>query len=106
MMAGSRMTIAMDAKEAVTDYDRPRSKAWETIGEPRLLVIGPYRMGFTLLPRNGASSLRVFIDYAPPSQGASLLVGRLFGNYYARWCTTRMARDAARHFTRLRAGCG
>jgi hypothetical protein len=25
-------------------------------------------------------------------------LGRLFGHYYARWCTQRMAEDAARHF--------
>lgn len=121
MMAGSHMTIDMDAKqgravgskitlsgrvlglslnveEVVTVYDRPYSKAWRTIGSPRLLVIGPYGMGFSLSARQGGSLLRVFIDYSPPSDGAFRVLGRLFGRSYARWCTNRMARDAAVHF--------
>ena len=121
MMAGSHMTINMDAKqgravgskitlsgrilglslkveEVVTEYDRPYSKVWKTIGSPRLLVIGPYGMGFSLSARQGGSLLRVFIDYSPPSAGAFRVLGRLFGRSYASWCTNRMARDAAVHF--------
>jgi hypothetical protein len=121
MMAGSRMTIDMDEKqgraagskitlsgkiiglslnveEVVTEYDHPNSKAWETIGSPRLLVIGSYRMGFSLSSRQGGSLLRVFIDYSLPSQGVSRFLGRVFGKSYARWCTNRMARDAIMHF--------
>lgn len=121
MMAGSHMTIDMDEKqgravgskitldgrilglalnveEVVIEYNAPYTKAWETIGSPRLLVIGPYSMGFSLSLREGGSVLRVFIDYSPPSEGASRLLGRIFGKLYARWCTNRMARDAAMHF--------
>ena len=123
MMAGSHMTIEMDEKggravgskitlrgkilglplmveEVVTEYDPPHSKAWKTIGTPRLVVVGPYGMGFSLSPRqSGGSLLRVFIDYSPPNEGgASRLLGRLFGKSYARWCTNRMARDAATQF--------
>ena len=121
MMVGSHMTIGMDEKqgravgakitlsgsilglsliveEVITEYEAPYTKAWKTIGSPRLLVIGPYSMGFSLSPRQGGSQLRVFIDYSPPSEGASRLLGRLFGKSYARWCTNRMARDATLHF--------
>jgi hypothetical protein len=121
MMAGSRMTIDIDEKlgravgskitlsgrvlglsliveEVVTTYDPPSSKSWQTIGSPRLLVIGPYRMGFSLSPLQGGSLLRVFIDYSLPGAGASGVLGRVFGRAYAKWCTNRMARDAAKHF--------
>ena len=121
MMAGSHMTIDMDEKqgravgskiilsgnilglpliveEVITEYEAPYTKAWKTIGSPRLLVIGPYSMGFSLSLRQGWSLLRVFIDYLPPNGGASRLLGRLFGKSYARWCTNRMARDATSHF--------
>jgi hypothetical protein len=40
----------------------------------------------------------VFIDYAFPEQGLARWLGRLFGRYYARWCTRRMVADAVRHF--------
>lgn len=121
MMAGSRMTIDSDEKqgratgskltlsgrilgllltveEVITEYDPPYTKSWQTIGSPRLLVIGSYRMGFVLSPQQGGSLLRVFIDYSLPEADVSAVLGRVFGRLYAKWCTNRMARDAAKHF--------
>jgi hypothetical protein len=122
MMAGSRMTVALDAAkgqsvgsrirlsgrilglplsvdEIVTECERPLRKVWETTGEPRLLVIGPYRMGFEISASGAASQLRVFIDYALPSGPITRSLGRLLGGTYARWCTGQMADDAVRHFS-------
>ena len=124
-MAGSSMNIAMDEKqgralgskitlsgrilglslkveEVVTRYDPPRSKTWETVGSPRLLIIGPYVLGFVLTPRQGGSLLCVAIDYSLPPKAAARLLGRLFGRSYARWCTNRMAHDATLHFNAIR----
>jgi Polyketide cyclase / dehydrase and lipid transport len=121
MMAGSRMAIELDASEGravgaiirlrgqvlgiplcveeiVTERKPPLRKVWETTGRPQLLVIGSYRMGYEITPQAQASRLRVFIDYALPDEPISRWLGRLFGHFYARWCTQRMARDAAMHF--------
>jgi hypothetical protein len=73
-------------------------KSWETVGAPRLVVIGEYRMGFTLTPVDGDTNLSVWIDYALPASGISRMLGWLFSRGYARWCTTRMLRDAQSHF--------
>ncbi|MGQ0580041.1 MAG: SRPBCC family protein [Betaproteobacteria bacterium] len=117
MMAGSRMAIELDAsggravgaiirlrgrvlgiplsvEEIVTERNPPLRKVWETTGTPNLLVIGSYRMGYEITPKGRTSLLRVFIDYALPDGPFS----GLFGNFYARWCTRRMANDAAKHF--------
>ena len=85
-------------KEVVTEYLPPYSKTWETRGEPRLLVIGPYRMGFVISPRVGGSLVKVFIDYRLPERGCSRLFGRLLGDSYAGWCTRRMTQDAVESF--------
>jgi hypothetical protein len=121
MMAGSRMAIEFDASEGravgaiirlrgrvlgiplsveeiVTERKPPLRKVWETTGTPNLLVIGQYRMGYEITPKGKASLLRVFIDYALLDGPFSGLLGGLFGNFYARWCTRRMADDAAKHF--------
>jgi hypothetical protein len=37
-------------------------------------------------------------DYDLPQQGIGRWLGKLFGNAYARWCTKRMASDAAAAF--------
>jgi hypothetical protein len=121
MMAGSRMAIELDASEGraigaiirlrgrvlgiplsveeiVTERNPPLRKVWETTGTPNLLVIGQYRMGYEITPKGKTSLLRVFIDYALPGGPFSGLLSGLFGNFYARWCTRRMADDAAKHF--------
>jgi Polyketide cyclase / dehydrase and lipid transport len=121
MMAGSRLAIELDAsggrtvgarirlhgrvlglqltvEEIVTERQPPLRKVWETTGTPRLLVMGPYRMGYELRPRGHASLLCVFIDYALPETPPARWLGRIFGRTYARWCTQRMADDAAEHF--------
>ena len=70
----------------------------ETRGKPRLLVIGAYRMGFTIAPIASGSRLVASIDYALPPRGICHLLGLLFGEIYAAWCTRRMSTDAAREF--------
>lgn len=123
-MMGTRMSIATDAQggrgigsvirmhgrvfgiplrleESVTQREPPWRKAWETLGEPQLLVIGAYRMGFGIAPDGEqASLLTVFIDYALPTRPALRLPGRLLGPVYARWCCRRMLRDAQHAFAR------
>jgi len=97
-MSGTVLGARLSVEEVVTEYRPPLSKAWETCGEPRLLVVGDYRMGFNIAPRNGVSRLTVFIDYNLPERGMSWWLGRMFGGLYARWCTRRMTEDAVRSF--------
>jgi polyketide cyclase/dehydrase/lipid transport protein len=89
---GRRLSV----EETVVERTPPFRKVWETTGEPRLLVIGRYRMGFEIEALGPSSRLTVFIDYDWPSARMSRWLGVLFGGWYARWCTERMANDAAR----------
>lgn len=95
---GSILGIPLSVEEIVTERDPPRSKAWVTIVEPTLWVIGRYRMGFVIAPESGSSLLTVFIGYDLPRSFGIRWLGWLLGGFYARWCTNRMANDAARHF--------
>lgn len=117
MMAGATMRVETDAlrgqavgsvirvngrvlgmdvlvEEVVTERVPPLRKTWETRGEPRLLVIGSYRMGFTISVQGDRSRLAVSIDYELPPRGFALGLGLLLGRSYAAWCTRRMATDA------------
>ncbi|HEU5283436.1 MAG TPA: SRPBCC family protein [Burkholderiales bacterium] len=100
-LAGRVLGIALSLEEVVTERDPPHRKVWETVGSPRLLVIGHYRMGFELSPRGNDSMLRVFIEYTLPETTPTRWLGRLFGSYYARWCTRQMVDDAVKHFAPL-----
>ena len=119
MMLGARMRLELDAgrgravgarirlrgrvfgiplfvEEEVVVRTPPTHKLWETLGSPRLLVIGPYRMGFEITPEApNRARLRVFIEFALPERAPSRWLGHLFGGAYARWCVERMLRDAA-----------
>ena len=96
-MEGSVLGVGLSLDEVVTERVVPTAKAWETIGEPRLLVIGPYRMGFQITRNAEGSTFRVFIDYELPRRRRWL--GLLFGAVYARWCVNQMARSVERRFS-------
>jgi hypothetical protein len=95
-MEGRVLGLRLGLDEVVTEREPPHRKAWETVGEPRLLVVGPYRMSLDVAPAGPGARLRVGIDYARPSRHPWL--GRLFGRPYARWCVGRMARDVEARF--------
>ena len=95
-LSGKAFGMGMSLDEVVTRYEPSRLKTWETIGTPKLLVIGHYQMGIEITPRNGASDLRVFIDYNLPE--ANTWLGRLFGKAYAKWCVRQMLYGVRNHF--------
>jgi hypothetical protein len=98
LVSGRILGLKLSLDEVVTEREPPTRKRWETVGSPRLLVIGSYRMGFKVTLCGSGSLLRVVIDYALPSSWPERWVGRVFGAYYAQWCTQRMVDDAVRHF--------
>ena len=90
--------------EEVTRYEPPSLKEWETKEEPRLLVIGQYRMAFSTTAVRDGTELHVTIDYNRPTSPLPRLLGVLFGQMYARWCTSQMVSDAAKPAPRVPAG--
>jgi hypothetical protein len=95
-LSGRAFGLRLFLDEVVTRREPPFLKVWETVGTPRLLVIGAYTMGIEITPRGSGSELRVFIDYELPNGWPSSWLGRLFGGVYARWCVTQMLAGSAR----------
>jgi len=83
--------------EVVTRHEPPILKAWETVGNLNLLVIGHYQMEIKIQPKNSKSLLNISIDYNLPQKNVWL--GRLFGDVYARWCVKQMINGVKDHFT-------
>lgn len=99
-MAGHVLGVRICLDEVVTLREPPWRKAWETVGRPRLLVIGGYRMGFELAPATPGCVATIAIDYALPQSGVTRWLGWLLAGTYARWCVRQMLRDAQRHRAR------
>lgn len=92
--------MRLQVDERVVEYAPPRRKAWVTVGEPRLLVVSAYRMGFALDAEADRTRARFGIDFELPSRGIPRWLGRLLGNVYARWCTAQMLRACRQRFAR------
>lgn len=95
-LRGSVLGVKLSLEEVVTLREPPYRKRWQTVGEPRLLVIGQYAMGFEISLEPLVARVRVAIDYDLPRSGLPRFLGLLFGKSYARWCTRKMVRDAQR----------
>lgn len=93
-LSGTAFGIGIFLDEVVTAHDPPRRKVWETVGIPKLLIIGRYKMEVTITPQANVSILRVGIDYEP----LETFLGVVFGYPYAKWCVRRMLNDASAHF--------
>ena len=91
-LSGSAFGIPINLDEVVTQYQKPRIKVWETVGAPKLLVVGQYQMKIEIQPQDGKSHLSVSIDYKLPDKNAWL--GKLFGKMYAKWCVKQMINGA------------
>ncbi len=97
-ITGRVLGVSLVVDEVVTERVPPLLKIRQTRGQPRLLVIGSYCMGFAISAKGDRSHLEVFIDYRLPTRGFDRLLARIFGRYYAAWCTRRIAADAAAAF--------
>ncbi|WP_261336657.1 hypothetical protein [Rhizobium leguminosarum] len=97
-MSANVAGLKLHAEQIVTQRQPPFIKAWETRGEPHLLVIGHYRMRFQIEAMGGLSRLHVFIDYNDPPSIIGRRAGTLLAAIYARWCVKRIATDAEEAF--------
>ena len=99
-MQGKVFGIELYLDEVVSEYNSPYKKEWHTVGSPKLLVIGQYRMGIEIQAAGLGSELKVFIDYNLPETGISKLFSLLFGNMYAKWCVKQMINSVHDHYER------
>ena len=89
-MSGKIFGLSLFLDEIVTLREPPTSKEWETVGVPRLIVIGNYKMGIALKKIDQGTNLTVFIDYDLPRSFGVKLLWLLFGGVYAKWCVKQM----------------
>jgi hypothetical protein len=96
---GRIVGVPLFVREVVTLRQPPRSKRWETVGDPVLWVIGAYEMCFELRPETAGASLTVGIRYERPQRGFPRFLSIFCHRAYAKWCTKKMVADAQRYFS-------
>jgi uncharacterized membrane protein len=95
---GRMLGISLSVECVVVKRVPDEIKEWETVGTPRLLVIGPYRMSARVVPLNDGCIVTITIDYAIPSGAFERILAGAFGRAYARWCVRQMAQDLVARF--------
>ena len=97
-LQGSFLGIKLIIDEQVDERTPPWTKSWQTIGQPRMIVLDSYRMGFSLTSIDKGCRLLIFIDYATPSHEFRRWIARIAATWYARWCVISMIDGAIKHF--------
>ena len=97
-MSGKILGLSLYLNEMVSERIVPRTKRWETVGIPKLIVIGSYIMSFEIKPVPMGSNLTVTIDYGMPRGIFPAIVSTLFGTMYAKWCVRQMTLGVQNHF--------
>lgn len=98
-LQGKAFGIVINLDEVVTQYEPPFVKTWETVSEPKLIVVGQYQMGVEIQPKGESSLLNVFVEYDPPK--TQVWLGKLFGRMYAKWCVRQMLKNTYTYFQSL-----
>ena len=91
---GQVLGISISLAEKIVQRVPPRCKSWETIGTPRLIVMGGYRLGFEIQGAGEGCRVTVSISYELPHSQPEKVLGFLFGPAYARWCVSRIIEAA------------
>lgn len=97
-LSGRMLGLRLFVEAEVLRREVPKLKVWETIDEPRLLVIGRYRMSVSVSPHGNQSNVTIAIDYGVPERPPTRWLGIWLGPMYARWCVVQMIRDLVNHF--------
>jgi hypothetical protein len=74
-MRGSILGLTLSLDEVISEREAPYKKTWTTIGNPKLLVIGHYRMDFELILEGESARLHIFIDYRLPNSAFGYWIG-------------------------------
>ena len=97
-LAGRAFGIPLHVLAEVSNRVEGQLKEWKTIGEPRLVVFGPYQMSVRLEPAENETDVEIDLLYFPPKSRSGRLLFAAFGHWYARWCVRMIAEDL-RHFS-------
>jgi hypothetical protein len=90
--------LPLRVDEIIDTYEPGRKKSWRSVGVPRLLVLGRYRMGFEVCPRADETDVLVYVEWDPlPGWRGALLRGA--ARRYAAWFVDSAVRGAQGAFT-------
>ena len=98
---GKMMGMTIDFSEAVTKWQPPLLKEWETIGNAQIIIMSWYRMWFDILPDQHGTLSKLSISYLPPKEWYYKIFTFLFAKLYCNWCLKIMLNDTKRNLEKI-----
>ena len=87
---GKIMGMEIDITERITTWIENREKVWETIGQPKIILLGWYRMILKTSAVKEGTLTSLQIDFTPPSGFFYKILYFLFSGWYCNWCLNNM----------------
>ena len=94
---GKMMGMTMDFSEAVTKWQPPILKEWETFGDAKMIIMSWYRMWFEIAPAENGTIAKLSISYLPPKEWFYKILSFFFANWYCNCCLKNMLGDAKKY---------
>ena len=97
-LSGTVLGIRLSLDEVVTRRSPPTDKVWETVGTPRLLVIGAYTMGIHITPEKAGHAYECLLTTTFQPDGPRAGWGSCSAASTPSWCVGQMLEGASNHF--------
>jgi len=95
--SGKVMGMPIDITETVTKWIENKEKVWETIGSPKIIILGWYRMILKIESVKKGTLTSLEIEYTKPNGWFYKIMSFLFSGWYSRWCLNNMLNDTKNH---------
>ena len=92
--SGKMLGFELDFTVVVTKWIENFEKVWETIGTPKLIILGWYLMRLKTEPVTEGTLASLEIQYTRPDGFFYKFLSILFARWYAEWCLARMMSDS------------
>src|SRR5689334_281254 len=83
---GKMMGLKMDFTVVVTKWIKSREKVWETVGKPKMIILGWYQMHLLLSSLGGGTLAELSISYTYPQHVFGKILAFFFSRWYGNWC--------------------
>ena len=90
---GKMFGLTMDFTIAVTKWIKNKEKIWGTIGKPKMIILGWYKMRLVVSPEEYNTKATLSISYTKPKNIFFRVISFFLAPWYANWCLTNMLQD-------------
>lgn len=94
---GKIFWMTVDFTVKVTKWIKDKQKVWGTVGKAKLIVVGSFKMFFSLEELNKRTKIILGIEASRPEGKFYRFLYFILGKLYCKWCVQKMITDTKKH---------